>query len=199
MKKQQSKNLDYKSLTIIQIENELKKETYKEKYHKILKSTIYSLIIVAAIAALIATLMMPVLEITGSSMTPTFNEGEIVVSLKTTTLETGDIIAFYHGNKILIKRVIAKPGEWVNIDNDGQVYINSKKLQEPYIDELILGSIDIELPYQVPDNHWFVLGDHREISIDSRNSDIGSISKENIVGKILFRVWPLNKIGKITK
>lgn len=199
MKKQQSKKLDYKTLTISQIENELKKETYKEKYHKILKSTIYSLIIVAAIAALIATLMMPVLEITGSSMTPTFNEGEIVVSLKTTTLETGDIIAFYHGNKILVKRVIAKPGEWINMDKDGQVYINSKKLQEPYIDKILLGSVDIEFPYQVPDNHWFVLGDHREISIDSRNSDIGSISKDDIVGKILFRIWPLNKIGKITK
>lgn len=199
MKKEQSKNLDYKSLTISQIESELKKETYKEKYHKILKSTIYSLIIVAAIAALIATLMMPVLEISGTSMTPTFNEGEIVVSLKTTVLETGDIIAFYHGNKILVKRVIAKPGEWVNMDEDGQVYINGRKLKEPYIDELMLGDVDIEFPYQVPDNHWFVLGDHREVSIDSRNSDIGSISKDDIVGKILFRVWPLNKIGKITK
>jgi len=197
IKSKPNKNLDYKSLTISQIEQELKKETYKEKYYKLLKSTIYSLIIVAAIAALIATLMMPVLEISGSSMTPTLSEGEIVISLKTTSLETGDIIAFYHGNKILVKRVIATPGEWVNIDKNGQIYINGEKLKEPYIDKLIQGDIDIELPYQVPDGHWFVLGDHREVSIDSRNTEIGSVSKDDIVGKILFRVWPLKKLGNI--
>ena len=197
IKSKPNKNLDYKSLTISQIEQELKKETYKEKYYKLLRSTIYSLIIVAAIAALIATLMMPVLEISGSSMTPTLSEGEIVISLKTTSLETGDIIAFYHGNKILVKRVIATPGEWVNIDKNGQIYINGEKLKEPYIDKLIQGDIDIELPYQVPDGHWFVLGDHREVSIDSRNTEIGSVSKDDIVGKILFRVWPLKKLGNI--
>lgn len=197
IKSKSNKKLDYKSLTISQIEQELKKEKYKEKYYKILRSTIYSLIIVAAIAALIATLMMPVLEISGSSMTPTLSEGEIVISLKTTSLETGDIIAFYHGNKILVKRVIATPGEWVNIDKNGQIYINGEKLKEPYIDKLVQGDIDIELPYQVPDGHWFVLGDHREVSIDSRNTEIGSVSKGDIVGKILFRVWPLKKLGNI--
>lgn len=189
--------ISYKDLTVTQIEKELKRETYKSKYIKILMSTIYSLIIVASISALVATLVMPVLQISGSSMTPTFHEGEIVVSVKTKSLKTGDIIAFYHGNKILVKRVIAGAGDWVNISEEGNVYINGELLNEPYIDEPTLGDHDIELPYQVPETHWFVLGDHRTISIDSRNSEIGTINQEDIVGKIIFRVWPLNKFGKI--
>ena len=199
MKKNKKTNvkLDYKSLTISQIENELKRETYKFRYFKILRSTVYSLVIVAAFAALLATLFMPVLQISGSSMTPTFNDGEIVVSIKTKQLSTGDIIAFYHGNKILIKRVIAKAGEWVNIDKDGKVYVNSKLLKESYVDELSFGDTDVDFPYQVPDGHWFVLGDKRTLSIDSRNSEIGSVSENDVVGKLFFRVWPIKKIGKI--
>lgn len=199
MKKNKKTNvkLDYKSLTISQIENELKRETYKFRYFKILRSTVYSLVIVAAFAALLATLFMPVLQISGSSMMPTFNDGEIVVSIKTKQLSTGDIIAFYHGNKILIKRVIAKAGEWVNIDKDGKVYVNSKLLKESYVDELSLGDTDVDFPYQVPDGHWFVLGDKRTLSIDSRNSEIGSVSENDVVGKLFFRVWPIKKIGKI--
>lgn len=189
--------LSYKDLTINQIENELTREVYKEKYFKILRSTIYALIIVAAVATLIATLIMPVLQISGSSMTPTFNEGEIVVAFKTKNLKTGDIVAFYHGNKVLVKRVIAKAGQWVNIDENGNVYLDGELLTEPYIDKLSLGECDLEFPYQVPDGNWFVLGDKREVSIDSRNSEIGSISEDNIVGKIIFRVWPLKRIGKI--
>lgn len=192
-----SSKIDYHTLTINQIEEELNREKYKEKYIKILKSTIYSLLIVAAIATLIATLIMPVLQISGSSMTPTFKEGEIVVSLKTKKLKQGDIVAFYHGNKILVKRVIATAGEWVNITDEGNVYINGELIEEPYINELSLGQSDIEFPYQVPDGHWFVLGDDRETSIDSRNSEIGSISQDDIVGKIIFRVWPLKRFGKI--
>ena len=196
-KKVGDKHLNYKSLTVNQIEVELKRLTYNDKYFKILKSTIYSLIIVAAVAALLATLVMPVLQISGSSMAPTFNEGEVVVTLKTKSLETGDIIAFYHGNKILVKRVIAGSGNWVNMDEDGQVYINGEKLNESYIDELSLGDVDIEFPYQVPDGHWFVLGDKRTLSIDSRNSEIGSVSSDDIVGKLIFRVWPIKKFGSI--
>lgn len=192
-----TKKIDYKDLTVAQIEKELKRETYKSKYIKILMSTIYSLIIVASISALLATLVMPVLQISGSSMTPTFHEGEIVISIKTKNLQAGDIVAFYHGNKILIKRVIAGAGNWVNISDEGNVYINGEILNEPYIEELALGDHDIEFPYQVPDGHWFVLGDHREISIDSRNSEIGSIQQDDIVGKIIFRVWPLKKFGKV--
>lgn len=177
---------------------EINRESYKEKYIKILKSTIYSLIIVLAISILAATLIMPVLEISGSSMSPILNEGEIVISIKNKNLNTGDIIAFYHGNKILTKRVIAKPGNWVNIDKDGLVYIDGNLLKEDYIKEKTLGSSNIEYPYQVPAEHWFVLGDDRHETIDSRNSDIGSISKENIIGKIVFRIWPLKKFGFIS-
>lgn len=195
--KNNTKKIDYKDLTVAQIEKELKRETYKSKYIKILMSTIYSLIIVASISALVATLVMPVLQISGSSMTPTFHEGEIVISIKTKNLEAGDIVAFYHGNKILVKRVIAGAGNWVNISSEGNVYINGEILNEPYIETPFLGDHDIEFPYQVPDGRWFVLGDHRTISIDSRNSEIGSISQEDIVGKIIFRVWPLKKIGKV--
>lgn len=190
--------LSYKSFSVNQIENELNRQKYKNKYFTILKSTIYSLIIVVAFAVLIATLVMPVLQISGSSMSPTLNDGEIVVTFKTKHLKIGDVIAFYHGNKILIKRVIAGAGEWVNIDSEGKVYVNGNLLDESYINELALGDVDIEFPYQVQDGHWFVLGDKRTLSIDSRNSQIGSISEENIVGKLIFRVWPMKKIGKIS-
>lgn len=189
--------IDYKTLTSKQIEEELKREVYKSKYIKILKSTIYSLITVAAVAALIATLVMPVLQINGSSMTPTFNEGEIVLSVKTKDLETGDIIAFYHGNKILVKRVIAGAGSWVNMDDEGNVFVDGKRIKEKYVKDKTIGDYDIEFPYQVPDGSYFVLGDHRTVSIDSRNSEIGCIEQENIVGKIVFRVWPFKKIGSI--
>ena len=138
---------------------------------------------------------MPVLQISGSSMSPTLKEGEIVVSLKTKNLKPGDIVAFYHGNKILIKRVIASSGSYVNIDEEGNVYVDGKLIDEPYIKEKTLGEHDITFPYQVPDGSWFVLGDRRSISIDSRNIEIGCIEQEDIVGKIIFRVWPLKKIN----
>lgn len=195
--KSASDKLDYKTLTVSQIEMELNKENYKEKYLKILRSTIYSLIIVSAVAAILATLVMPVLKISGTSMAPTFMEGEIVISLKTNNLKTGDIIAFYHGNKILVKRVIAGAGSYVNIDEYGNVFVDGKKLIEPYIKEKALGEHDITFPYQVPDGEWFVLGDSRIVSIDSRNTEVGCIKKDNIVGKIIFRVWPLKEMGKI--
>lgn len=190
-------NSKVKKISVQELENELKRENYRSKYFKILTSTIYALIIVAAVAAIVATLVMPVLQISGSSMTPTFQEGEIVFSIKTKNLKPGDIIAFYHGNKILVKRVIAGAGSWVNITIDGDVYVNGELLEENYIQEKMLGETNITYPYQVPDGSWFVLGDHREVSIDSRNSEIGCIKQEDIVGKIIFRVWPLKRIGKI--
>ena len=195
MKKDENSNV--KKISVQELENELKRENYRSKYFKILTSTIYALIIVAAVAAIVATLIMPVLQISGSSMTPTFQEGEIVFSIKTKNLKPGDIIAFYHGNKILVKRVIAGAGSWVNITIDGDVYVNGELLEENYIQEKMLGETNITYPYQVPDESWFVLGDHREVSIDSRNSEIGCIKQEDIVGKIIFRVWPLKRIGKI--
>ena len=191
--KKESIKLDYNSMSIEQIETELKKEKYKSKYFNILSSTIYGLIIVAALAAIIATLIMPVFQISGSSMAPELENGDLVISIKTKKLNNGDIIAFYHGNKILVKRVIASAGEWVVIDKDGKVYVNGELLQEPYIEELMLGDCDIKFPYQVPAESWFVLGDNRTIFTDSRNSEIGSIKNEDIIGKILFKLWDANK------
>ena len=189
--------LTYKDVTIKELEQELKKEKFKSRYVKVLMSTVYTLIIVASVAALIATLIMPVLQISGSSMAPTLNEGEIVVSLKTKKVDKGDIIAFYHGNKILVKRVIAKSGNWVKITEEGNVYINEKLLNEPYLKEKSLGQVDIEFPYQVPEGSYFVLGDDRETSIDSRNMTIGCVNEEDIIGKVIFKVWPIKRISLV--
>ncbi|MGN1371689.1 MAG: signal peptidase I [Candidatus Coprovivens sp.] len=194
-KEKPKKEIDIKSLTSKEIEEELKRETYKSKYIKVLKSTIYALVIIAAIATLLATFFMPVFQISGSSMAPKYNNGEFVISIKTTNLKRKDVIAFYHGNKILVKRVIASPGEWVAIDEEGNVYVDGLQLEESYVSNKVIGEYDIEFPYQVPDGHYFVLSDDRTESTDSRNSEIGSISEDDIIGKIVFRVWPFNNFG----
>ncbi len=181
--------------TTEQLEGELKRVRYKSRYRSVLRSTIYSLITVAAIAVLIATLWLPVLQVYGNSMTPTLQNGEIIITVKVSEFEPGDIISFYYNNKILIKRVIARSGEWVNMDADGNVYVNETLLDEPYLDEKAFGDCNIELPYQVPEGRVFVMGDHRSTSVDSRNSAVGCVAQEQIVGKILFRVWPLEKFG----
>ena len=147
--------------TVNQLETELAREKYRRRYGRVMRSTIYTLITVAAVAVLVATLWLPVLQIYGSSMTPTLNEGEIVVSLKGSDFRQGDIVAFYYNNKILVKRVIAGPGQWVNIDEDGTVYVDGEPLDEPYLSEKSFGGCDIQLPYQVPDGRYFVMGDHR--------------------------------------
>lgn len=180
-----------------QLENELKRVKYKRRYRSVLRSTIYALITVAAVAVLVATLWMPVLQIYGSSMTPTLEAGEIILSLKAGDFQVGDIVAFYYNNKILVKRVIAEPGQWVNIDEEGNVYVDDVLLNEPYISEKALGECDIELPYQVPDERYFVMGDHRATSVDSRSTAVGCVAQEHIVGRISFRVWPLDVIGKV--
>lgn len=181
--------------TTEQLEGEVKRVRYKSRYRSVLRSTIYSLITVAAIAVLIATLWLPVLQVYGNSMTPTLQNGEIIFTVKMSEFEPGDTISFYYNNKILIKRVIARSGEWVNMDADGNVYVNETLLDEPYLDEKAFGDCNIELPYQVPEGRVFVMGDHRSTSVDSRNSAVGCVAQEQIVGKILFRVWPLEKFG----
>ena len=181
--------------TTEQLEGELKRVRYKSRYRSVLRSTIYSLITVAAIAVLVATLWLPVLQVYGNSMTPTLQNGEIIFTVKVSEFEPGDIISFYYNNKILIKRVIARSGEWVNMDADGNVYVNETLLDEPYLDEKAFGDCNIELPYQVPEGRVFVMGDQRSTSVDSRNSAVGCVAQEQIVGKILFRVWPLEKFG----
>ena len=182
--------------TVEMLEAELNRVKYRQRYRLVLKSTIYTLITVAAVAVLVATLWLPVLQIYGSSMTPTLQDGEIVFSVKTADLEQGDIIAFYYNNKILVKRVIAGPGEWVDIcPETGNVLINDVLLEEPYLQEKAFGDADIELPYQVPDGKIFVMGDHRSTSVDSRHTAVGCVAEEQIVGKIVFRVWPLDQFG----
>ena len=180
------------------IEAELKRVKYRQRYRVVLKSTIYTLITVAAVAVLVATLWLPVLQIYGSSMTPTLQDGEIVFSVKTADLEQGDIVAFYYNNKILVKRVIAGPGDWVDISPEtGDVFVNQVRLEEPYLEEKSFGDADIELPYQVPDGKVFVMGDHRSTSVDSRHLAVGCVAEEQIVGKIVFRVWPLDQVGGV--
>lgn len=183
--------------SVEELESELKRVRYKRRYNSVLKSTIYTLITVAAAAVLVATLWLPVLQIYGSSMAPTLQDGDIVFSVKNAQMERGDVVAFYYNNKILIKRVIAQPGEWVNMDEDGTVYVNDQRIDEPYLTEKAFGQTNIELPYQVPDGQYFVMGDHRESSVDSRNTAVGCITQDQIVGKILFRVWPMETLGVV--
>ncbi len=183
--------------TADQLGRELRRETYRKQYGRVLRSTVYALITVAAAAVLVATLMLPVLRIYGTSMTPTMTDGDIVVSVKAGSFDRGDIIAFWLNNKILVKRVIAQPGEWVDIGEDGSVTVNGEPLEEPYLTEKALGECDLELPYQVPEGRIFVMGDHRSTSVDSRSSAVGCVAEEQIVGELVFRVWPFSGFGPL--
>lgn len=178
-----------------ELEEELKREQYKHRYRRTLRSSVFILITAAAAAVLVAMLWLPVLQIYGASMTPTLREGDYVVSLKNSHFEQGDIIAFYFGNKLLVKRYIAGPGDWVEILEDGTMVVNGNELEEPYINEKSFGGCDLELPYQVPEGKYFLVGDHRETSVDSRHTTVGCISADDIVGKIVYRIWPLDTMG----
>ncbi len=181
--------------TTDQIRTELERVRYRRTFANTLRSTIFILIVVSASAVLIAVLLLPVLRIYGHSMNDTLDEGDVVVSIKGSTFKPGDIIAFYYNNKLLVKRVIGQPGDWVDIDEAGNVYVNQVMLEEPYLDSKAYGETNIELPYQVPESRIFVLGDNRDVSIDSRNTSVGCVAEEQIAGKIVFRVWPIDKIG----
>ncbi len=183
--------------TEAQVKQEITREKYNEKFKKVLKSTISSLIVVAAIAVLIATLALPVLQIQGDSMEPTLNDEEIVLLLKTSRLKRGQLCCFSYQNKFLIKRIIGIPGDSITIHEDGTVYVNGTPLDEPYIIDKALGECDITFPVNVTDNHYFILGDHRSTSIDSRNSVVGLVNSDQIVGKIFFRIWPFNMMGPV--
>ena len=174
-----------------QIETERKRYRWKKAYFKALRGTVSVLTYMAAVAAVIATLVLPVLQIEGSSMEPTLTSGDIVLLTKTSTFGRGDICGFSWNNKILIKRVIGIPGDWIEIDTDGTVYLNGEKLDEPYAEQISFGECDLEFPFQVPQEQYFVLGDMRESSIDSRNTLVGCVEYEQIIGKIFFRIWPL--------
>lgn len=195
MKEKKQKTVEIPSLE--QLDAEVRRLKYRSRYRGVLRSTCYTLVVVAAIAVLVATVWLPVLQIYGSSMTPTLSEGDIVVSLKGADFEPGDLVAFYLGNKILVKRCIAEPGQWVDIEEDGDVYVDGKLLDEPYLAEKSLGECNIDLPYQVPESRYFCMGDHRATSADSRHTEVGCVSEEQIVGKIVFRVWPLREFGPL--
>ena len=189
--------MELSNISTKDIENELKYERNKIRFQRIVKGALYALILVAAIAVLIATLILPVLQISGSSMEPTLNHGEIVVLVKTAELKNGDLCGFSYSNKILIKRVIGVSGDIIFMDEDGNVIVNGEMLDEPYVTDKGYGECDIEFPYTVPENSYFLMGDHRQTSIDSRNSLIGCIEQTQIVGKIFLRVWPLRDISFI--
>ena len=180
--------------TLDQIESERKRYRWQRAYFKALRGTVSVLTYMAAVAALIATLALPVLQIEGTSMEPTLKSGDIVLLTKTYTFERGNICGFAWNNKILIKRVIGIPGDWIEIDTDGTVYLNGEKLDEPYAEQIAFGECDLEFPYQVPQEQYFVLGDMRESSIDSRNTLVGCVENEQIIGKIFLRIWPFGKL-----
>ena len=184
-------------LGIKALRQELRRVKYNSKFAGTLFNTVGTLLVVAAIAVLVANLWLPILQVTGTSMSPTLEEGQILMASKGNAFKTGDVIAFYLNNKILVKRVIAMPGDWVNISDDGTVYVNDIALDEPYLKEKSLGDCNIDLPYQVPESKIFVMGDNRSVSLDSRNTAIGCISEEQVVGKVTLGLWPLTKIGKI--
>lgn len=180
-----------------EVEQELNRARYKSRYGRTLKSTVFALVTAAAAAVPVAALWLPVLEIFGSSMTPTLSEGQYVVAVKDSTPETGDIVAFYYGNKVLVKRCIAGPGSWVDILDDGTVTVNGKALEESYLTRKHFGICDLELPYQVPEGTYFLMGDERETSVDSRHSSVGCVSVDQMVGKIVYRVWPFEALGTV--
>lgn len=184
-------------LGIKELRQELRRVKYNNKFAATLFNTVGTLVVVAAAAILVANLWLPILKVTGTSMSPTLQEGQVLMASKGHDFKTGDVIAFYYNNKILVKRVIAMPGDWVNISDDGTVYVNDIAIDEPYLKEKALGDCNIELPYQVPESKIFVMGDNRSVSLDSRNTAIGCVSEEQVVGKITFAIWPLSKIGKI--
>ncbi|MBR1864565.1 MAG: signal peptidase I [Ruminococcus sp.] len=180
-----------------QFRSELDRLRYRSGYRKVIVSTVSSLTVVAAVAVLISMLVLPVLRVTGTSMTPTMLNDELIICNKRSNFKSGDVVAFYFNNKILLKRVIGVAGDIIDITEDGTVYVNGVKLEEPYVNELALGECDIKLPYQVPDNRIFVMGDHRSVSIDSRSTTVGCIADEYVIGKVIFRVWPFKRAGTV--
>ena len=179
------------------IEDELRRSRYRQEFRKVFRSTVFSLIVVAAATVLVAMLLLPVLQISGTSMSDTLEDKDIVIAVNNRTYKTGNIIAFYFNNQLLVKRVIAGPGQWIDIDPAGNVFVDNKLLEEPYLMDKALGDCDIDMPYQVPAEKVFVMGDHRATSVDSRNSGMGCIEYKAVVGRIVLRVWPLKSFGLV--
>ena len=195
MSKRKKRPVDLPSME--QIIRERERLRYRRRYSRTLKSTVAVLVVVAAAAVLVATLWMPVLRIYGTSMSPTLTDGQIVVTLKGSKFEPGELVAFYYGNKLLIKRVIAGPADWVDLDESGSVFVNGDLLDEPYLTAKAFGETNIELLYQVPDGRYFVMGDNRATSVDSRTTALGCVADDQIVGRVVFRIWPFSSFGAV--
>ncbi len=185
----------YDKPSVEQLRKELKRENNRKEYKKVLRNTLVLVIVVAAFAVLVSSFFITVLKVTGDSMTPTLETGEIVIAQNSSAFEPGDLIAFYYNNKVLVKRVLGSPGDWINIDKDGQVSVNGVLIEEEYVSDRSLEPTDITFPYQVPENRYFVLGDHRNVSIDSRSTVVGCVTREQLIGKVVFRVFPFNAFG----
>lgn len=194
---QEEKDVQRDIPTAEQLASEIQRINYRKGFRKTFMNTVGSLLVVAAIAVLISMLFLPVLRVTGTSMAPTMLNDELVICSKRANFQTGDIVAFYLNNKILLKRVIGTAGDWVDIAEDGTVYVNGEPLEEAYLPEKAYGECDINLPYQVPDNCIFVMGDNRSVSVDSRSSAVGSIADEYVIGKVFFRLWPWERVGTV--
>lgn len=179
------------------IENEIKRLRQKKTFRRAMIDTVSVLVVIAAVAVLLSTLFLPMLQVYGGSMTPTLSDGEIIFCVRSSEVQQGDIIAFYYNNKVLLKRAIAKAGDWVDIQEDGTVLVNDTVLDEPYITEKSIGECDITFPFQVPDGRWFVLGDHRSTSVDSRSTLVGTVSQDQLIGRVALRVWPLSNFGSV--
>lgn len=193
----EGRKLELDGLELGALEAELAHERYKKRYKGVLKNTVFSLIVIMAVAALAAMLLFPVLQINGTSMTESLQDNDIVMAVSGNKYKTGDVVAFYFNNNILVKRVIAGPGDWVDIDDEGNVSVNGVLIDEPYVSEKSKGNCNIELPYQVPDGRCFVMGDHRETSVDSRNTAVGCITDDMVIGRIILRIWPLDGFGAV--
>ena len=180
-----------------EVAEERERLKHKKEYNRVLRSTIYALLVVAAIAVLIATQFLPVLQVSGSSMEPTLADEDIILLAKTNSFQTGELCGFYWQNKLLLKRIIGTPGDIIDIKEDGTVFVNGEEIEEPYVSEKARGECDLTFPYQVPENRYFVMGDHRTVSIDSRSSVIGCVEKEQIIGKVIMRIWPLSELSII--
>ncbi len=178
-----------------EIQNEMRRARSQSKYHQALKSTAGTIVVVAAIAVLVASIFLPVLRVTGSAMQPSFAPGNVLVAFKTRDYLPGDVCSFYYNNKLIIKRVIATGGDMLEIDEDGRVSVNGLVLEESYVPQYDLGMCDIECPFRGPDEQLFVMGDNRASSVDSRVQAFGCISKEELMGKVVLRVWPLQNFA----